>query len=546
MTTNKGFIKDHLGNYLLPITRAELILDKEGKQAFHSSHLAAIPSTQTSGGRYGLISPDDLALLRTLDNTESGNGTISTILADIAKLYEIEIGDGTNYVSFYDSSKTLKGINIIGDAGITSAIDGTSIKIGLVPVNTEQVNVTGGLLSSLTYDEYGRITGANSTSDLSGYTVNTVSDDASDTTIVNKQYVDKLFGGALNIATGALNFSGKIAASADRPDNYFETLLNNSEEGSYFIAVDSGSIPGMQVHYTNNQEASFTAGDTLIVYTLLEDKRFVIVPSGKDETIATLISAKQGSTTLLNNATGTVLLQFGENGFNVTSQANNTLNVSLNALNSESADNLYGIISGADYRRFSQSASKSVSYSPAFSQGANTYTIGTLTFDNQGQTVLGKDTKYTLSVTTSNNNTEEVLDDDYVMLTLSSTDTAEAAINIPLKGSGINIIKEGDALKFTPNLVVDTNSNNYLEINGNVLKIRKGSVTRDEKGNYTVDAGVVDYNEFVSWCSSANATYLQYTSINNSLTSPSEWEDDNTSCYYGSNAMREAVNITII
>jgi hypothetical protein len=85
-----------------------------------------------------------------------------------------------------------------------------------------------------------------------------------------------------------------------------------------------------------------------------------------------------------------------------------------------------------------------------------------------------------------------------------------------------------------------------LEINGNVLKIRKGAVTRDEKGNYTVDAGVVDYDEFVSWCSAANTTYLQYTYINNSLTSPSEWEDDNTSCYYGSNAMREAVNITII
>lgn len=545
MTTNKGFIKDHLGNYLLPITRAELILDQDGKQAFHSSHLAAVPSTQTSGGRYGLISPDDLALLRTLGDTESGNSTISTILADIAKLYTIKIGDGESYISFYDNSKTLQNINIIGGTGITSTIDGSSIKIGLATVNTDNMDITGGLLSSLSYDVYGRITGASSTSDLSGYTVNSISENAPDTTIVNKGYVDTLFGGALNVATGALNFSGRIASSAERSETYFEDLLGVANEGSYFIAVDSGSIPGSQVHYTADQDASFIAGDTLIVYTLSNDKRFVIVPSGNDETIATLISAKQGNTSLLSNATGTVLLQFGENGFNVTSQNNNTLNISLNTLTSESSDNLYGIISGADYKRFSQAASKSVSYAPEFSQGANTYTIGTLTFDNQEQTILGKDTKYTLSVTSSNNETEGILDDDYVMLTLSSTDTAEAGINIPLKGSGIKITNEDNALKFTPNLVSDPESANYLEINGSVIKIKKGSVTQNEDGSYTVNSGVVDYNEFFNWCSAANTTYLQYTYINNSLTLPSPWTEDGKSYYYGSNAMREAVNVTI-
>lgn len=545
MTTNKGFIKDHLGNYLLPITRAELILDQDGKQAFHSSHLAAIPSTQTSGGRYGLISPDDLALLKTLGDTESGNSTISTILADIAKLYTIKIGDGESYISFYDNSKTLQNINIIGGTGITSTIDGNSIKIGLATVNTANVNVTGGLLSSLSYDEYGRITGASSTSDLSGYTVNNIPENASEVTIVNKGYVDSLFGGALNVATGSLNFSGRIAASTDRSETYFEDLLKSAEEGSYFITVDSGSIPGKWVHYTNEQDAPFITGDTLIVYTLLNDKRFVVVPSGNDETITTLISAKQGNNSLLSNATGTVLLQFGENGFDVTAQNNNTLNISLNALTDESADNLYGIISGADYKRFSQSASKSVSYSPEFSQGANTYTIGTLAFDNQSQAILGKDTKYTLSVTHSNNETEDILDDDYVMLTLSSTDQDEPSINIPLKGSGIKITKEDNALKFTPNLVSDPASTNYLEINGNVIKIKKGSVTQNEDGSYTVNAGVVDYNEFFNWCSAANTTYLQYIYINNELTLPSGWTDNNESYYYGSNAMKDAVNITI-
>jgi hypothetical protein len=360
MTTNKGFIKDHLGNHLLPITRAELILDQSGNQAFHSEHLVAQPATQTSRGRYGLISPDDLALLRTLDNTESGNGTIASILADIAKLYAIQIGDGTSYVPFYDTAKTLQSINIVGDTGITSTIEGTSIKIGLATVNTDKINVTGGLLSSLSYDEYGRITGADSTSDLSGYTVNTISEEAADNTIVNKGYVDTLFGGALNVATGALNFSGRIELADNRSETYFETLLAGADEGSYFIAVDSGSIPGRQVHYTNDQDAPFIAGDTLIVYTLSDDKRFVIVPSGNDETIVTAISAKQGDTPLLSNATGTVMLQFGQNGSDVSYINPNTLDIKLNALTKDSDDDVYGIISGKDYKKFNQAASKSV------------------------------------------------------------------------------------------------------------------------------------------------------------------------------------------
>ena len=132
------------------------------------------------------------------------------------------------------------------------------------------------------------------------------------------------------------------------------------------------------------------------------------------------------------------------------------------------------------------------------------------------------------------------------MLTLSSTDTNEPSINIPLKGSGIKITTEDNALKFTPNLVVEDTSRNYLEINGNVFKINKGSVTQNADGTYTINAGVVDYNEFFNWCSSANATYLQYTNINNKLTRPSDdWTDTGESFYYGSIAMTEAVNITI-
>jgi hypothetical protein len=36
MATNKGFIRDYDGNKLLPITRGELVLDKDGKIALNS------------------------------------------------------------------------------------------------------------------------------------------------------------------------------------------------------------------------------------------------------------------------------------------------------------------------------------------------------------------------------------------------------------------------------------------------------------------------------------------------------------------------------
>jgi hypothetical protein len=41
MATNKGFIKDLQGNNLLPITRGELVLDKDGNIALNSKYFLA-------------------------------------------------------------------------------------------------------------------------------------------------------------------------------------------------------------------------------------------------------------------------------------------------------------------------------------------------------------------------------------------------------------------------------------------------------------------------------------------------------------------------
>ena len=65
-TINKGFIKDWLGNTVLPITRGELVLDVDGNVALTSKHFLA----GENGNTYGLITAAERAML----NTEIGGG----------------------------------------------------------------------------------------------------------------------------------------------------------------------------------------------------------------------------------------------------------------------------------------------------------------------------------------------------------------------------------------------------------------------------------------------------------------------------------------
>jgi hypothetical protein len=71
-TTNyKGFIKDVENNTILPFTRGELVLDKDGNVALTSEYFVAGQINDDIKNMYGLVSASERAgLLRLLGNPE--------------------------------------------------------------------------------------------------------------------------------------------------------------------------------------------------------------------------------------------------------------------------------------------------------------------------------------------------------------------------------------------------------------------------------------------------------------------------------------------
>jgi hypothetical protein len=65
MATNKGFIKDWQGNYILPITRGELVLDLDGNIALQSDKFLA------EKGHPGLVTSAERAILSSLTTNNS-------------------------------------------------------------------------------------------------------------------------------------------------------------------------------------------------------------------------------------------------------------------------------------------------------------------------------------------------------------------------------------------------------------------------------------------------------------------------------------------
>jgi hypothetical protein len=104
--TTKGFIKDWQGNKILPITRGELVLDKDGNVALTSQHFLA----GENGNQYGLITAAERAMLN--------GGSASHNLADVyTKLGHINTGLKFNNtaVSFYNTAGTATPIDIVAE-----------------------------------------------------------------------------------------------------------------------------------------------------------------------------------------------------------------------------------------------------------------------------------------------------------------------------------------------------------------------------------------------------------------------------------------------
>ena len=223
-TIKKGFIIDQLENTLLPITRAELVLDSAGIIALNSEQFLA------QNGLPGLVTATERALINQLSGSGEGQN-----LADIYnKINYINNGfkiNGTPVRFYNETTNTGTPINIttvLDDADNPTISLGVNtnntISIGLNTLTQNGISISS-ILRSISVDKYGRVTsvtGSDLTSDdipqlltnkiLSGATTYTTDIADNEKAVVNKAYVDAKFDSVSTIATGALTFGGTLSS----------------------------------------------------------------------------------------------------------------------------------------------------------------------------------------------------------------------------------------------------------------------------------------------------------------------------------------------
>lgn len=477
MATNKGFIKDLNGNFLLPITRGELILDSNGQVAFHSNEFLA------GNGLPGLMTAAEKAML-------SGSGSGQSLSDIYNKLGYINTGlkYGDAVLHFYNENGGTP-IEISQEAGLSISTAGNKISFGLEKLSQTPYTI----LNQFTVDEYGRISSIIDPNKISGTLLEnciTTSEPSTENSIVNKAYVDSMFG---TVSTGALKFKGSIA-DADAA----ETQETQANEGCYYKAT------GNFIYSIDGKDTSIKTGDTLIVY----QGKFVHVPSGDDITALTI--QQEGSTvTNGNNLLG-----------NITINTNNPLQASvtgklINLSILQANDKQSGYITKDDYNLFkSYSQSLKVEYTPTITSG---YTIGTLKIGDSTETIYGIDTNLSLS----ENSTSLVF-----------TKAGVADTTIPITGvNGVSVVNDNGTLKFQGNYIVGENSTKYLSITGNTLDVKLASVNEGK----LID-GLVDSTQFRTILS----IFSYFEAIVNDLTNTSL--DTTKDYFYGSDALKAAIN----
>lgn len=544
-STNKGFITDQSGNYLLPITRAELVLDSNGKIAFHSDQFLA------EEGLPGLVTAAERAMISRI----GGDGDLS--LTDVYnKLDYINAGliiGGKQLKFFTDSNATPVFISPDTDSTIQLTVsDDQHINIGLTALSTGTNTITNTILRNITVDKYGRVTavsGSNLVDDdipetlsnkkLVNATTETVG--TAKNSIVNKQYVDEKFDSVSGIATGALTFGGVL------PTRESATAVKN-KENYYYKVTGSFELQSSEI-YTGTQTAhdgtiSVKLGDTLII----KGGQFVYIPSGDEK--QTSISVSNGAQSLFDKQFGNVSFNFGF-PFVVTSSGTDTSGYTatismpkVSAPIGNSNEGTDGYLSWEDYVAFkSYSTELSTTYTAGTitSETEGSYKIGTLTIAGTNYNIYGvntdTDTKYSLDLGTVKYN-----DVDCAALKFTGTDSSSKSYYF-YGTNGITVTKDASGFTFKSINNVDTNSTKYLSItNNHQFAIKIGSVSGE-----TVSDGLTDYLEFNTLRNAFHAHQLAVVSsttsfkvIDNSL-SISVDDSDTTTYAYGSKAMKAAI-----
>ena len=383
MATNKGFIKDWLGNTILPITRGELVVDSEGNIALASDQFLA------QDGHPGLVTAAERAMI---NGSLSGEGS----LADLYNKIDY-INDGLQFndtaVHFYNENgvSTPIKINSTGSNKLSINISNdNSVNFGLYPLTSAETSITQ-IIKKITIDKYGRVTSVEgedlsssdlpatiesktiTNSNLVGCYTTEVSDNS--TSLVNKEYVDTKFAEATGVATGSLKFGGIL----NNAQSALDKLSDGKFQDFYYKVTGDFILSKSNIYEPSDilgESVNLKVGDTLIVYksSTMSSAQFVYIPSADD---ITTISIKKDNgdyvTNILQYETGNVSLKFSSI-FDITNSSTGT--ASINLLPASSTQS--GYLSKEDWIKFNSYATQlGTSYIGEFDTGAGLYTIGT-------------------------------------------------------------------------------------------------------------------------------------------------------------------------
>lgn len=525
-STYKGFIKDWQGNKILPITRGELVLDKDGKIALNSEYFLA---GYNGSNNPGLVTAAERAML----STGSTNGAVS--IGSLAeKLDHINKGLQFNesQLKFYNDSGTATPIKITADPlnGITlnPNIQNNTVSLGLTRLGSG--TTISKIIKNITVDAYGRVTSVSGEALTNNDLPETISNkkfnncttqeeeipENTPLAIVNKAYVDKKFTAANTIATGALKFGGTIRSQSD-----VTNCLNKDHWYNYYKIT-----AGFDLNTDNFYEpleitsVSVKAGDTIIIYPVNNVAKIVYIPSGDD--ITTITVKNQDKSPVLREKIGNVTFSFSP-VFTVEASSSNSKTALITLPQVTTA--LDGYLSKGDYAEF-KSYGKS-SYKSSLTTQAGLYNIGKLTLGNTEYTIQGINNESKLTLENGDNNLA-------LNPKLKFKETGQNDVNITLQGqAGISIQKAGDSIQIGAN--IEDTSKKYLTTNeNNQLKVVIGDYDISSK---TVIDGLVDYGTFYELVQSVGQTTI-FETISYSLSGT-----DDTKYQYGNAKLKAAVNV---
>lgn len=534
MAINKGFIKDWQGNTMLPITRAELVLDVDGKIALQSTKFLA-EFDDNNNDIPGLITAAERAMLK-----GGTNGVSITDLYNKVKMINEGLYVKETAINFYNTSGTKTPIILdsTGEGKISiTTVSGNKINFTLEALGTTGTDVAN-IVKSIKVDKFGRVTEVTgsalldsdipqnlSNKVLTGCTTASVAEN--DNALVNKKYVDDKFTDITNMATGALKFGGTIGSLQSATN----TLSNANNVNRYYKATAEFELAAAQVY--GGVKASVKIGDTLIVYAESGTTRtFVHIPSGDD---ITAITVKSGDTTVIASQVGPITFKY-DSIFSVADTGGNVISIAM----PEASATQDGYLSAEDWTRFNSYASTlSTTYVGEFSSGAGVYKIGTLTIGGVEEIIYGKNYESSLSLTNGATNASNPI--------LKFTETGKNDVNITLKGSkGISVKKNGDTVDFTAAIESVAQTVPSTQRSVNYITVAEGYKVGVQIGgldaNDNVVDGLVDFNQFNNLVINLTNRFNQmFEAIGYSLKGAANANEYR----YGNDKLKAAVDITI-